>query len=75
MNPYGGTLERKLRVISIRQSAENQVGECNDYQIMFCAAATGKIHESKVSLEDLSDEDLSNLYDWVVVSERVSMWA
>jgi hypothetical protein len=75
MRAYYVTLERKLRVIAIRQSAEDQVGKCSDYQIIFCAAACGRIRQSKATLEDLSDEDLFDLYEWIVVTERFSTYA
>lgn len=74
MRGYGGSLERKLRVIAIRSSATELVKDLStqvsDYQIMFCAAATGIIRQSKVTLDDLSDEDLNSLYLWLVHQER-----
>ena len=75
-NMYGGgnvygTLERTLRVLAIREAAADEVAdltaECNDYQIIFCAAAAGIIVESKLTIDDLSDKDLINLYFWLVL--------
>jgi hypothetical protein len=81
MNGYGsntGTLERKLRAIYIRQAAADQVAdlvdECNDYQIIFCAAAGGIIQDSKPTIEELSDSDLDSLYHWVMGTTHFNTW-
>lgn len=69
-DPCMGSLERKIATIAIRAAAEGMVGECSDFQILFCAAATHQIKTLKPTLEDLSDEDLKNLYRWIVSEEH-----
>jgi len=73
-DPRMGSLERKMTVIAIRAAAEDMVGECSDFQIIFCAAAVQRISASKPTLDDLSDADLKNLYTWVVTEERGSIY-
>lgn len=59
-------MERNIRIISLRTNAEDMVGECSDYQIMFCASAAGKISKMALTLSDLSDVDLDSLYNWMM---------
>ena len=72
------TLERKLRAITIRLEAANQIADltdqCNDYQIIFCAAAAGIIQDSRPTIEELSDDDLDSLYHWITGSIHFSTW-
>jgi hypothetical protein len=61
--------ERKLRISEIRKTATLMVldlGECNDYRIMFCASAVRRIRKMALTLEGLDDTDLLELYLWIV---------
>jgi hypothetical protein len=65
--------ERKIRIAEIRTTAKKMVldlGECNDYRIMFCAAAINRIRKICLTLEELDDHDLLGLYEWVVQESR-----
>jgi hypothetical protein len=51
------------------------LGECNDYRIMFCASAVGRIGNMALSLEELTDFDLVALYRWIVEESRFDSYA
>ena len=72
-----GSLERKMTVIAIRTAAKDlagDLGECTDFQIIFCAAAKHRISVSKPTLDELPDEDLQSLYKWMVTEEKGSCY-
>ena len=73
MKPY--SLNKKLMAIAIRLSAERQVGDCDDYKIMLCAAAVHQIEKMQPTLEELSAADLASLYEWIKQTEHVNVWA
>ena len=68
-------MTKPFMVISIRSMAENMVGDCTDYQIIFCAAAVGKIQKLEQTIDELSASDLSSLYQWIVLEERFNFYA
>jgi hypothetical protein len=67
------TLSRTLYLTSIRETAKKLVGDCSDYEIIFCAMRASvisnriiyKIGASITSLESLDDYDVQALYDWM----------
>ena len=70
-DPRMGSLEKKLCILAIRDAAKDLVGgECNDFQIIFCASAVNRVTGAYATLEDLSDADLRSLYKWVITEER-----
>lgn len=72
------SLERRLRITIIRDTARKMVfdlGECNDYRIMFCASAVGRIGNMALMLEELTDFDLVALYRWIVEESRFDSYA
>ena len=69
--------ERRLRISEIRTTAMKMViglGECNDYRIMFCASAVGRISHMALTLEELDDRDLIQLYEWIVLEGRFDLY-
>ena len=71
------SLERSIRIAEIRSVAKKAVfdlGECDDYRIMFCASAGGRISNMAITLEDLGDLDLIQLYEWIVVEGRFDIY-
>jgi len=59
-------MTKNLQAISIRIAAQDIVGPCSDYQIMFCGSAKGIISTMTATLEELPDTDLKRLADWII---------
>ena len=58
-------LDSQFRASMIRGFAQRLVGPCNDYQIMLVAASKKIIVRMTGVLEDLSEDDSINLYEWM----------
>jgi len=72
-----GSLEKKLIIVAIRAAAKDlagDLGQCNDFQIIFCASAKKLITSMCATLEDASDEDLRSLYKWMITDEGGSCY-
>ncbi len=54
-------------IIEIRQYANQLVGKCTDYQILFCAFKANKIHRYGTSLEELSEDELEKIVHWLML--------
>lgn len=66
------TFGRSVYITGIRVIAKNIVGDCSDYQIIFCALKAKVISDRIVnsmagitSIENLDDYDIQSLYDWM----------
>ncbi len=59
------TIERRVRIIAIRNIASKLVGPCTDLQITTVAVHARIIGSSVKDLELLSDLDVDNLWWWL----------
>jgi hypothetical protein len=63
------SIGRAVYITGIRVTASNLVGECTDYQIIFCArhakVVSDQVPFGAADLELLTDYDLMMLYNWV----------
>jgi hypothetical protein len=75
-----GQLEKKLCIVAIRAAAQDlagDLGQCTDFQIIFCASAVKRLKRltgAYTSLEDVSDDDLKSLYQWMITEEHRSIY-
>jgi len=60
-----GISERKLQIILIQNKAKRLVGDCSDFQIVFCAYQKGVVASLVPHLDYLSDIDLFRLSEWI----------
>jgi hypothetical protein len=59
-------MTKQLRAAAVRIAAHEIVGQCSDYEIMFCASAAHVITCMAVSLEDLPEGQLESLATWIM---------
>lgn len=66
MTPF----DRSTRAIAIRSAARGIVGVCNDVQIMICAKAARVITQVCADLEQLPQEELVKLTEWMMAQPK-----
>ena len=66
----GMTLERTLRLINIRGTAQTLVGTCTEIQIIEVGMAVGKIRAFVDKLDLLTDWELESMNDWIMASAQ-----